>query len=260
MATTANFNLWSPDDGDDWDLTIDLAAMQNSVDLALVGLRSSIGKTAATIAALGSGAFAGQIGWVTSAGAYVVWSGSAWVAPGVQRVADAAARNVLYPTPAQGDRVVMTNVPYRYFGVYNAATNPSGKATAGWYIEPGTLLASASATNTGTGPGATVSVPNLSAGQDIVVNSSPVGVASASASIGTVSLTYTTNGSAPTVGSTVLSNSRITTPAGGNVVSAPGTTRVFTMPSAGTFRATQWATSPLILFAADGQYLTVTAA
>lgn len=35
MALTPNFDLWSPDDGDDWDLTVDMAAMQNSVDAAL---------------------------------------------------------------------------------------------------------------------------------------------------------------------------------------------------------------------------------
>lgn len=42
MATTANYNLWSPDDGDDWDLTIDLAAMQNSVDTALQAAINSV--------------------------------------------------------------------------------------------------------------------------------------------------------------------------------------------------------------------------
>ena len=35
MPITPNFSLWSPDDSDDWDLTIDLAAMQVSVDSAL---------------------------------------------------------------------------------------------------------------------------------------------------------------------------------------------------------------------------------
>ena len=35
MPITPNFPLWSPDDSDDWDLTIDLAAMQVSVDSAL---------------------------------------------------------------------------------------------------------------------------------------------------------------------------------------------------------------------------------
>lgn len=38
MPITPNFSLWSPDDSDDWDLTIDLAAMQASVDSALVAL------------------------------------------------------------------------------------------------------------------------------------------------------------------------------------------------------------------------------
>ena len=35
MATTSPDNLWSPDGYDGWDLTVDLAAMQNSVQTAL---------------------------------------------------------------------------------------------------------------------------------------------------------------------------------------------------------------------------------
>ena len=156
MATTANFNLWSPDDGDDWDLTIDLAAMQNSVDLALVGLRSSIGKTAATIAALGSGAFAGQIGWVTSAGAYVVWSGSAWVAPRGQRVASAAARGVLYPSPSNGDMTYRTDLAAQTF---YTTTSP-----AGWVrevVQSGSIVPAAGVASTVTFPTAFRAVPAL---------------------------------------------------------------------------------------------------
>lgn len=35
MPITPNFSLWSPDDSDDWDLTIDLAAMAISIDASL---------------------------------------------------------------------------------------------------------------------------------------------------------------------------------------------------------------------------------
>lgn len=42
MALTPNFDLWSPDDGDDWDLTIDWAASMNSVDAALLGVSAGI--------------------------------------------------------------------------------------------------------------------------------------------------------------------------------------------------------------------------
>lgn len=107
MATTANFNLWSPDDGDDWDLTIDLAAMMNSVDLALL---NNIAKQATTIAGLGSGTTIPQLGWVSNAGAFVIWNGTAWVAPRGQRVATATARNALYPTPVAGDNVYRTDI------------------------------------------------------------------------------------------------------------------------------------------------------
>ena len=36
MPTTPK-GIWSPDDGDDWDLTIDLAAMAISTDAAIPG-------------------------------------------------------------------------------------------------------------------------------------------------------------------------------------------------------------------------------
>lgn len=109
MATTANFNLWSPDDGDDWDLTIDLAAMMNSVDLALL---NNISKSATTIAGLGSGTTQGQIGLVTNANAIVSWNGTGWVALRGQRVANSGARNALYPSPITGDLVYRTDLGY----------------------------------------------------------------------------------------------------------------------------------------------------
>lgn len=41
MALTSPNNLWSPDPGDDYDLTVDLAAMQDSVQAAITAIRNS---------------------------------------------------------------------------------------------------------------------------------------------------------------------------------------------------------------------------
>ena len=50
-------------------------------------------------------------------------------------VADQAARDALYPTPVQGDRVYRADggLEEAYFALYNASTNPGGATPAGWY-------------------------------------------------------------------------------------------------------------------------------
>lgn len=57
----------------------------------------------------------------------------------VSSLADRAAR---YPSPVQGNAVYRLDKNYeeRYYGVYNAATNPGGKDVAGWYAPAGTFL------------------------------------------------------------------------------------------------------------------------
>ena len=72
-----------------------------------------------------------------------VWSGVAWEAAtpnavsltGQAIVADAAARNVLFPSPVQGNAVFRNDLGYEetYYGLYNVSTNPGGKTPAGWY-------------------------------------------------------------------------------------------------------------------------------
>lgn len=63
----------------------------------------------------------------------------------------AAARDALYPSPSQGDRVWRRDLAVEeiYIGVYNASTNPYGAPSAGWYIDgmiPGTAVAAGSYT------------------------------------------------------------------------------------------------------------------
>jgi hypothetical protein len=58
----------------------------------------------------------------------------------VARVADQAARDALFPSPAKFDAVFRKDLGYEetYLTTYNASTNPLGAATAGWYPYPAT--------------------------------------------------------------------------------------------------------------------------
>lgn len=80
MATTTPDNLWSPNASDPYNLTVDLATMQSTTQLAL-NEKSTRPVTAASIGALPAGEYPGQFAWVTSPapGFIVHWTGSAWV-------------------------------------------------------------------------------------------------------------------------------------------------------------------------------------
>ncbi|ACY35931.1 hypothetical protein CMP1-35 [Clavibacter phage CMP1] len=57
-------------------------------------------------------------------------------------VLDREARDNMFPQAAQGNSVYRLDRGYveRYYGQYNAATNPGGKDSAGWYAPSGTTL------------------------------------------------------------------------------------------------------------------------
>lgn len=57
-------------------------------------------------------------------------------------VASQTERNTLYPSPVQGNSVYRLDRGWveRYYGAFNAVTNPGGRAAAGWYAPSGTLL------------------------------------------------------------------------------------------------------------------------
>lgn len=99
--TISTRGIRTPNDGDDWDLTLDLAAMAITIDDAIgAGL-----KTSST------------------------------------QVANLAERAALFPIPAQGNRVWRSDLGYEeaYYAAYNLATNPGGAAIAGWYPVAGSL-------------------------------------------------------------------------------------------------------------------------
>lgn len=72
-----------------------------------------------------------------------VWSGVAWESANPQTisltgqviVANAGARDALYPSPVQGNAVFRNDLGYEqvYYGLYNVSTNPGGLSVAGWY-------------------------------------------------------------------------------------------------------------------------------
>jgi hypothetical protein len=61
-----------------------------------------------------------------------------------QQVSSQAERAALYPTPVQGDSVYRLDRGWveRYYGAYNATSNPGGKPLAGWYGDSGTIIRS----------------------------------------------------------------------------------------------------------------------
>ncbi|AHL18478.1 hypothetical protein ISF9_008 [Microbacterium phage vB_MoxS-ISF9] len=107
MPTTPG-GRWSPNNGDGYDLITHLAAMQVSNESATGTEIQAVKDTIKTYA---------------------------------PTVNSDAARTAAYPNPVQGDRVWRSDKGWEeaYFGLYNASTNPSGSAQAGWYPVAGVL-------------------------------------------------------------------------------------------------------------------------
>ncbi len=95
MATTSPDNIWTPDSGDAYALTVDLASTADTVQEALNNQAKKFSSS----------------------------------------VTSAAQRNALFPSPAQGNRVFRTDLGYEetYLAIYNVTTNPGGASSAGWY-------------------------------------------------------------------------------------------------------------------------------
>ena len=81
MPTTP-LGVWTPDDGDDWDLTIDLAAMAISIDAALIaGATRVIGTDAERIAATAPLLRNGLEFYATDTGIEWRYTSGAWASP-----------------------------------------------------------------------------------------------------------------------------------------------------------------------------------
>lgn len=78
MATTSPDNLYSPDNADDWDLIVDLGAMQTSTQAALANRVRHY--TATTFSGLPtSGVTSGSSGYTSTDQRYFRYTGSKWV-------------------------------------------------------------------------------------------------------------------------------------------------------------------------------------
>lgn len=91
MAVTTPDDLWSPDDGSEYNIPVDTAAMQDTVQAALTALRASIpslgayrtGSNADRIALSGAGLTPGLRFWTTDTLLDWVYDGAKWlIAPG----------------------------------------------------------------------------------------------------------------------------------------------------------------------------------
>lgn len=83
MATTTPDNLWSPDGGDQYALTVDLAAMQDTTQAALTSIRSGLvmqrGTNAQRLALSGAQLFEGLHFWTTDTRLEWIYTASTWV-------------------------------------------------------------------------------------------------------------------------------------------------------------------------------------
>jgi len=134
-TTTPRIGLTKPDGTD----LVDIAVLNTNFDKIDSNIASTkIQSTKPTTPN------AGDLWWDSDTGTlylYYVDSNSAqWVAAtsdpiNIGVVASQTERDAQYPTPAQGMSVYRTDlgVTQRYYGLFNASTNPGGMDTAGWY-------------------------------------------------------------------------------------------------------------------------------
>lgn len=109
------------------------------------------GSTVCTSSSRPSSPVPGQVIYETDTKLTYVYASGAW-APVLNdkglsafspiKVASSAARDALFTSPAQGDRVFRTDLQVEeiYFAVYNASTNVSGAKTAGWFPAPNSAI------------------------------------------------------------------------------------------------------------------------
>lgn len=134
-TTTPRIGLTKPDGTD----LVDVAVLNTNFDK----IDSNIASTKIQ-ATKPTTANAGDLWWDSDTGTlylyYVDANSSQWVAAtsdpiNIGVVANQTERDAQYPTPAQGMSVYRTDlgVTQRYYGLFNASTNPGGRDSAGWY-------------------------------------------------------------------------------------------------------------------------------
>ncbi len=147
-TTTPRIGLTKPDGTD----LVDIAVLNTNFDKIDSNIASTkIQSTKPTTAN------AGDLWWDSDTGTLYLYytdaNSSQWVAAtsdpiNIGVVANQTERDAQYPTPAQGMAVYRTDLGYtqRYYGLYNASTNPAGRNPAGWYKEAGMIVQMVSST------------------------------------------------------------------------------------------------------------------
>lgn len=194
MPTTTK-GTWTPADNDDWDLTIDLAAMANSIDLWTTGRYE---KSGATVASLGTGDYVGQLGYVTSPapGRAMRWSGSAWVnTPGAGSFSGNTSERTGYASIAsEGDRWYDTTL--KLWFTYNGSSwvNDSGF----WSVVGGSSTVATSRIVATVASGA-----QIQSGKVVRVSARGIGIYNEAGGTGVLQFRYAIN-AAPTTSSPLI--------------------------------------------------------
>lgn len=81
MATTSPDNIWTPDSGDDYALTVDLAAMADTIQDAITAVPRNyrVGTDAQRLAITGGNLFEGLTFYTTNTNIEWFYNGSAWL-------------------------------------------------------------------------------------------------------------------------------------------------------------------------------------
>ena len=140
---TPNLNLYLPGGGGSGTIPDEIADI-DKLNANFRTIDASLGGHVAPAIAGYSPEFPGQFAYVRDTKSLYIndpaGSGVSLVR-GTPSVVTAAARDIVFTSPKQGDTVYRqdTNYTETYFELYNASTNPLGATVAGWYPVSGAL-------------------------------------------------------------------------------------------------------------------------
>lgn len=133
MATTSPDNIWTPDSGDDYALTVDLAAMADTVQDALTAVPRNylVGTNAQRLALSGGGLFEGLRFFATDTDVEWLYDGAAWIQVGSLGTAFTPTWTAASSAPSLGNGTLVGRYSYisrkrvalRYFLTFGSTTS-----------------------------------------------------------------------------------------------------------------------------------------
>lgn len=143
MATTSPDNIWTPDSGDDYALTVDLAAMADTVQDAISANRGyRVGSNSDRLSLTGGQLFEGLHFWATDTKIEWVYSGGSWVAQdtgwvsistftnGFSAASPAPAYRILNNEVHLSGQLFRSTAPTTFLTAASIPTGPRGNASA----------------------------------------------------------------------------------------------------------------------------------